>query len=257
MKSIILLLLSFPFAASAQTVRETTFGAGRANVLDTYLTPLEYTGSNLTVQHRTERQLRRLENWSIVAKYAANGAYASSPTDDGHAFDGWFAASGGMLHSWQPYSGIRLGAGALAGGGFGFTYNTRLQNNPAQGRLAFEATALLVADWTFRLKALDRLLRERPLMLRLEAATPVVGCRFSPGFGRSYYEIFSLGHSSGIFHFAHPFNAPTLTLSPRLTIPLRRRTHLVLGYEADLRQAHIAGLKDHAWRHSFVVGFQR
>lgn len=232
--------------------RETLVAAGRANVLDTYLTPLEYTGVNLGLLHRTERRLRRKAAWSVVAHYGANAASLNSPTDDGRELDAYFAARGGLLHAWRVRPNLRLALGFEAGGGLGFTYNTRLQNNPAQARLALEASALALAETHFNLW-------RRSVAARLELSAPVAGMQFVPGYGRSYYEIFSLGHSGGIFRFAHPFNAPSLNLSARLALPLtpQGRTRLTFGYEADIRQHTLANTKHHAWRHGFTVGFRR
>mgnify|MGYP000532505121 FL=1 len=38
------------------TERQWLWGAGRANVLDTYLSPLTYEGPDFAAQHRTERR---------------------------------------------------------------------------------------------------------------------------------------------------------------------------------------------------------
>ena len=49
-----------PVESTAPSITEHTwlFGFGKANVLDTYLSPLEYTGPALSLTHRSDRTAR-------------------------------------------------------------------------------------------------------------------------------------------------------------------------------------------------------
>ena len=84
----------------------------------------------------------------------------------------------------------------------------------------------------------------------------MLGVQFSPEYGQSYYEIFSLGHTSGILHFTHPGNAPTCRLAATVQLPLAG-ARITLGYTGDVRQFDSAGLKRHAWRNCFLIGYTR
>lgn len=245
-------------AAASDTVtrpRETThqwlWGIGSANVLDTYLSPLEYTGPNLTLWHSTERLARwgrnRVTTYSL---YALQGAYLHAPTDDGKEWDAELSAAGGWHYNWHPVPRLRLAAGGLLEATTGFTYNTRGSNNPAQGRLGVNVAASGLAEYTFPFLA------RRTATARLQLDAQLMGLQFSPAYGQSYYEIFSLGHSSGIIHFTHPGNCPTLRLSGGVTLPLWG-ARLTLGYLGDIRQSTLGGLKRHAWRHAFMIGYTR
>lgn len=131
----------------------------------------------------------------------------------------------------------------------GFTYNTRGSNNPAQGRLGLALNASGLAEYRFPLF-------RKTAAARLSADMQLTGVQFSPEYGQSYYEIFSLGHTDGIIHFTHPGNCPTYRLQATVTLPVWG-AQLTLGYEADVRQSKLGGLKRHAWRNQFLIGYTR
>lgn len=232
------------------TQRVWLWGLGRANILDTYLSPLEYTGANLTIAHRTER-LARWGRGHVTTQslYTAQIAYVKSPTDDGKEIDGEFTAAGGWHYNWHPAKGLRLAAGGLMEMSGGGTYNSRGSNNPAQGRLGASLAASALAEYRFPLF-------KKQGTARVQIDGQLAGVQFSPEYGQSYYEIFSLGHNSGIIHFTHPGNCPTVRLSAELALPVLG-AQLTLGYLADVRQSELGGLKRHAWRNSFMIGYTR
>lgn len=226
------------------------YGVGRANVLDTYLSPMEYTGTSLGFVRRTER----LARWgrgrvTVQGLFTGNVAGLSSPTDDGKEWDGQFSASFGWLCNWRPHPSLRLAAGGLAGMSTGFTYNTRNGNNPAQGRLSAELAASGLADYAFRVAG-------RPFSARLQLDIPLLGGMFTPAYGQSYYEIFSLGHYDHNVRLTHPFNAPSFRMLLTLNVPLGRAT-LSAGYHCDVRQSDVNFLKRHIWNNQFVIGYVR
>ena len=232
------------------TERTCLWGAGWANVLDTYLTPLAYKGTNFAMLHRTER----LARWgqgkvSVLGRYQLHLAYLTAPTDDGKEWDAELTAAGGWLYNFHPSRRWRLACGGVLEGSGGFTYNVRGGNNPAQGRLGTALCAAALAEWSFAMLRSDAL-------LRLEALAPVAGVMFAPQYGQSYYEIFSLGHSDGCVHFTHPGNCPTASLLAQAELPLWG-ARLSLGYQADVRQHTLGGLKRHAWRHTLLIGYVR
>lgn len=232
------------------TTHQWLWGAGRANVLDTYLSPLEYTGPDFTAAHQTERTARwgkgRVSTYSL---YTGQVAYLRSPTDDGKEWDAELTAAGGWHYNWHPLPRLRVAAGGLMELSGGFTYNTRGSNNPAQGRLGLALAASGLAEYRFPLF-------RKEAVARIQLEAQLIGVQFSPEYGQSYYEIFSLGHSSGTVHFTQPANCPTYRLQTQLTLPVCR-ARLTLGYLGDIRQSKLGGLKRHAWRHSFIIGYTR
>ena len=224
------------------------WGAGRANVLDTYLSPLEYTGPDFNVLHRTERPLRRSAGrLSLHTLFTAHLAYLHSPTDDGKEWDGELSLSGGAWRNWHVSDNWRLAAGCSGEVSGGFTYNTRGSNNPALGRLGLGLQASALSAYGFRLLG-------QTVRWTVQADVQLAGLQFSPEYGQSYYEIFSLGHTAGIVHLTHPLNCPTGRLLTTLSLPLRRAA-LHIGYLADVRQSKLGGLKRHAWRNCLTIGY--
>lgn len=232
------------------TEHQWLWGAGAANVLDTYLSPLEYTGPNLGVLHRTERTARwgggRVTAHSL---YTGHLAYLHSPTDDGMEWDTELTAAGGWLYNWRPAPRWRLAAGGLMELSGGFTYNTRGSNNPAQGRMGLSLAASGLGEYRFPLFGGEA-------VARAMTDVQLAGMQFSPEYGQSYYEIFSLGHSSGIIHLTQPGNCPTVRLQAQFSVPIKK-ARLTVGYLGDIRQSKLGGLKRHAWRHTLMLGYTR
>lgn len=242
-------------AAKADSVGTTEhqwlYGVGYTNALDTYLSPLEYTGPSFGLLHRTERCAR----WgkgrvSVQGLYGGNLSVLSSPTEDADEWDGNFSAAFGWHYNWHPVPALRLAAGAMLEGALGFTYNLRNGNNPAQGRVGMQLLASGIAEYAFRIG-------RRNLSSRLQMDFPLAGAMFSPNYGQSYYEIFSLGHYDHNICFTHPFNAPSAHVLFTLQVPMGRRAVLSVGYDADIRQSHVNHLKRHHWSHRFVIGYVR
>ena len=227
-----------------------TVGVGRTNRLDTYLSPLEYAGPELHVVRETMRPTRWLGGRLTTQTLVTGGvAYTHSPTDDGKAWSAQVDACLGYHYNWTPVPGLRLMAGAQLAGGLGGQYHTRNGNNPAQARLDVALNASVAAVYRF-------LLMRKWFTARLQLDAPVAGAMFTPNYGQSYYEIFSLGHYDRNVRATHPFNAPTARLLAALRIPVAGAT-LSLGYLGDVRQADVAHLKRHLWNHQFMIGYER
>lgn len=228
----------------------TEWGVGGANLLDTYLSPLTYTGTDFAINHHTER----LAHWgkgcvTVNAQYGGHYAYVQSPTDDGKDFDAELTLSGGWHYNWRPTDHWHLAIGGLLELSGGFTYNTRNSNNPAQGRLGTALLASGVAEYYFRFF-------KKRATVRLQLDGQLVGVQFSPEYGQSYYEIFSLGHTNGIIHFTHPGNCPSARTQLHVVLPIKR-SNISVGYQADIRQSKLGGLKRHAWRNVLMIGYVR
>ena len=222
-------------------------GMGATNLLDTYLSPEKYNGVDLRFISHTVRE-RKGSDWSRQMVWQGQVAFADNRAKEGSEMAGTLNFSYGMHRQWQLMDGqLRLKAGALLDANVGFLYNTRNGNNPAQARLSLDLSPSVAAAYHFHLWG-------KPLMVRYEASAPLMGVMFSPNYGQSYYEIFSLGHTAGIVHLTHPLNCPTGRLLTTLSLPLRRAA-LHIGYLADVRQSKLGGLKRHAWRNCLTIGY--
>ena len=131
------LMLLLPFSAKGEepegrpSTHATLFALGRANHLDTYLSPMEYTGPQLTFLHTTLRHLKRNEH--IVFETATQGevSYTENQAQTAHYMGGSVRYDFGWGRQWRNvlWKGLELTAGGMAGGDLGFLYNDRNANN--------------------------------------------------------------------------------------------------------------------------------
>ena len=82
----------------------------------------------------------------------------------------------------------------------------------------------------------------------------MIGLMFSPHYGQSYYEIFSLGNSSGVIQFPSLHNQPSLRQMLSVDLPIGY-TKMRFSYLADLQQYKVNNIKTHTYSHVFMVGF--
>ena len=249
-----LAILSMPLRLVAQSagdsIRTHSFvlGIGSSHQLDTYLSPLNYTGYQVSLLRETLR-MTRLANRRVSFQSLWQGTFSQTSNISRTATD-WGAHIGydALWHyNWTPAQGLRLMAGGAIGADAGVLYNSRGGNNPAQGRVNVDISASVMAIYKFRLWRQD-------LSLRYQANMPLMGVMFSPQFGQSYYEIGS-GYADGNVCFSQPGNAFSLWQQFTVDIPVGKYVVIRTGYLCDIRQSHVHGIKMHDRSHSFMIGF--
>ena len=179
--------------------------------------------------------------------YEGNFSYSKNPTKDSEYLSGDIDWRIGWHYNWTPLPALRLMAGLQTGLSCGFVYNTSNGNNPAQGKLSTNIAASGMAIYRFNW------LRRR-FSVRYQFDMPLAGLMFSPNYGQSYYEIFSLGHYDRDVCLAWPGNAPCFSQLLTVDVPIGSGT-LRLGYRCDIRQSHVNNLKSHTWSNLFMIGF--
>lgn len=237
--------------AQRRTVGRTwIFRIGGNALYDSYLSPLDYNGPSAGLSMENERTAR-WGNGNVITflRLDVDGTWAENQAKNADFYDGNVDFHFGWQYNWQLSPNWRLRAGGIAGINTGGTYSTRNGNNPAQGRAAFDVRAMVVADYAFRMFG-------KGCSARISAESPLAGLMFSPQYGQSYYEIFSLGHYDGNVRFTYPGNVPSLRLDATLRFPVRK-AYIVAGYGADIRQSRVNHLDRHAWNHCFLIGFTR
>ena len=255
-----LCVCSSMLSAQEPSVRATMFGLGRVRQLDTYLSPIEYSGPQLFFINENTRPTRLLHERvsfqsTVQLDFSSTEPASEKATFLGGNFD--YAAAWHYRFFGTPYgtlptdrsSRFSLAAGPQLSGLVGGLYNTRNGNNPAQAYLDVHLAASVQAGFIFRL-------RKMPVCLRDQLDVPLIGAMFTPAYGQSYYEIFSLGHYDHNVRAAHPFNAPSFRNKFTVDLPFRRST-LRVGYLVDVRQSHVNDLRRHAYSHAFVIGWVR
>jgi len=224
-------------------------GIGAVNILDTYLSPEKYRGTELRYISHTLRE-RRDSRWSRLIVHQGNMSYSDNCSGNGGEIAGAYTFSYGVHYNWNFFDGsLNVKAGAQADVNVGFLYNTRNSNNPAQARLSLNISPSAAATYRFRLW-------QHNYSLRYELSVPLIGMMFSPNYGQSYYEIFSRGN------YDHNIVPTTFGSTPSLRQMLTfdfslGRTTLRLGYMGDFQQARVNNLKYHSYSNMLFIGIVR
>lgn len=224
-------------------------GVGAVGILDTYLSPEKYSGTEFRYVSHTLRR-REGRRWSRMLVHQGSFAYADNRSGDGGEMAGMYTFTYGVHCNWDLMGGrLNVIVGGQADVEAGFLYNTRNGNNPAQARLALNISPSAAATYRFRLFG-------TPFSARYEVSAPLFGVMFSPNYGQSYYEIFSRGDYD---HNVVPttfVSAPSLRQMLTLDFTLGRTT-LRIGYLGDFRQAAVNNLKYHTYSNMLLIGFVR
>lgn len=226
-------------------------GIGAVNTLDTYLSPEEYTGTELRYISHSVR-----ENGTKLSRELVHQAQILSVRnrrENNNELGGFY----NFQYNWQYALGQwNVGEGELrlkVGGGvdtrLGFLYNMRNSNNPAQAYGQVNIAPNAVAAYRFRLRNL-------PFQLRYEVQVPLLGLAFSPNYGQSYYEIFTRDNYDHNLVVTSPVSAPSLRQLLTLDFTVRHTTFRV-GYLGDYQQAKINQLRQHVWSNLLVLGIVR
>lgn len=240
---------------SYQTTHATLFGVGGVRQLDTYLSPLSYQGPQVQFLYETLRPTHWGKgNISTQSIWQGNFAYTESPAGNANNIGADIRYNIGWHYNWLIGSStssqrLRIMLGAQLDANAGVLYNTRNGNNPAQAIASLGLSASAAAIYYFQV-------RRQPFFLREQLDVPLIGAKFSPNYGQSYYEIFSEGNSDHNICATTPFNAPSLRNLLTLDIPFRKAT-LRVGYLIDIKQSDLNQLKYHSYTHAFMIGWVR
>jgi Protein of unknown function (DUF3316). len=234
--------------ANRYVTRSTTYGVGYTNILDTYLSPQEYTGIEGRVARETIR-MTKLFNGHISLQnfFQANLSYTHNHTEDNNTFAGLVNWNYGLHYQFRINENLKLLAGGLSDMNGGFVYNLRNSNNPASAKVYVNIAASGMAIYRFKIKNYQ-------MVARYQANVPVVGVMFSPNYGQSYYEIFTLGNSDGVVKFTTLKSQPSVRQMFSLDFPICY-SKLRFSYLWDIQQSKVNQLKTHTYSHIFMVGF--
>lgn len=231
-------------------MRSTMVGAGMANVFDTYLSPLEYKGPELRFLHESMRMTGLLDgNVSKQRIIQVNLSYTDNISQTSNSWAGMVNWTYALHYQFRVSPEFKILFGPMIDLNGGFIYNLRNSNNPAQAKAYGSIDASAMAIYKFKIG-------NYPLVLRYQANLPLMGLMFSPEYGQSYYEIFSLGHGGKNILFTSLHNAPSLRQMLTLDFPVGK-TIFRAGYLCDLQQAKVNNLKSHLYSHNFMLGFVR
>lgn len=237
--------------ATRYVMRSTLFGVGHSNVFETYLSPLEYTGTEVRFLHESMRMTRllggKVSGQSLIQ---VNASYNKNISQTAEMYAGLVNWSYALHYQFRMNNDkLKILVGPMLDLNGGVVYNRRNSNNPAQAKAygGLGASGMLI--YKFRIA-------RYPLTVRYQANLPLLGVMFSPEYGESYYEIFSLGNGGRNVVFTSLHNNPSLRQMVTLDFPIRNVT-MCVGYVCDIQQSKVNNLKSHAYSHNFMIGFVR
>ena len=236
--------------ATRHVMRSVMIGAGHNNTFETYLSPLEYEGPEVRFAYETMRMTRLMDgNVSVQNLFQLHASYTENISQTNHTYGGLVNWSYALHYQFRPAKGLKILFGPMLDLNAGVVYNRRNSNNPAQAKAygGLGASGMLI--YRFRIK-------NYPLTVRWQANLPLLGVMFSPEFGESYYEIFSLGNGGRNVVFTSLHNNPSLRQLLTLDFPVGN-TVMRVGYVCDLQQAKVNNLKSHTYSHDFMIGVVR
>ena len=250
------------------SMRSTMIGIGSADVLDTYLSPYKYTGMEVRLMRETMRMTRlmggKVSNQTLID---INGSFLENRKKTAEEWAAGVRYSIGWHYNLPIVSGkgkstptpfhpsngegapgdLGVGFGPMISGYLGGIWNTRNSNNPGQAKLDFCIDLSAMAYYNLRIGKMN-------CLLRYQMSIPFVGMAFSPNYGQSYYEIFSLGHYDHNAVFAHIGNMPSMRHLLTADIPIGRNI-LRIGYNGQFNQSLFNELRYHSYSHNFMIGF--
>lgn len=254
---IIMLVLATSMASAQDSLKvrkhSTMFGVGLTDVYDTYLSPYSYDGGEIRVTRETYRMTKMMDGKiSVQTLVDVNIGYTKNNAGTAHEL------VGGLSSSWNwfyPFLNMNMPKGQqlriLAGGGvngyLGGIYNSRNGNNPAQGRLNIGTDLTCMAEYDFKLN-------HKTSTLRYQFMIPFVGVAFSPNYGQSYYEIFSLGNYDSNVVCTWIGNMPSISHLLTLDIPMKKSV-IRVGYRGVFRQSTWNNLRYHNYSNCLMVGW--
>ncbi len=221
----------------------TMFGIGKVYLSDSYLSPLTYSGIGMTLLHDRLRRTPHLSGRMLLQQqFQIQVGITENPTASASEYYGDISYYLTGFYPLLQTSRFKL----LGGGGWdaslGGIYNVRNSNNPGSLKVSTNLNASVMALYNFRWAT-----------LRWQLSTPFVGMFFSPEYGHSYYEIFTLGNNKGTVHPGSFHNQLSLRNFFTVDVPLRKVT-LRAGYLGDYYQSHVNELTTKIVIHQFMLG---
>lgn len=224
-------------------------GIGGVQILDTYLSPEEYSGTELRYVSHTVRQ-RENSRWCRLLVHQGSFSSSENRASNGNYVAGAYTFTYGLHRNWQFMGGrMNVRAGGQADLSGGFLYNTRNGNNPAQARLSLNVAPSAAVSYRFNIGSV-------PLRAQYEASVPLFGVMFCPNYGQSYYEIFTRGNYDRNCVPTTIGSAPSLRHMLTVDVTLHKTT-LRVGWLGDWRQAKVNNLKYHEYSNLFMIGLVR
>jgi hypothetical protein len=223
--------------------QSTLIGIGKAYLEDSYLSPIKYEGIAISLLHDRIKASRKYgSNILIQNQFRIQTAITKNPTLSSSEYWGNLNYNLNIFYPLIDSGKLRLYGGGGTEALFGGIYNVRNTNNP--GSLKTYVNLNLSSMALYKL---------RNLSLRWQLSTPFAGMFFSPEYGHSYYEIFTLGNDKGTVHFGSFHNQLALRSYFTVDIPFQNLT-IRTGYLWDYYATDVNELITRTNAHQFMLG---
>lgn len=228
-------------------VASTYFSIGNNQVYDTYLSINRYSGLDLGIGHERMR-IAPFGDGRLVMRHIFEVGFSSTRNlpGNGRMITGMFDYSFGLYRMFRLPCGLKLLGGGDLVANVGGIYNLRNSNNPAAAKASINAGLAGMAIYTWHIQ-------DYPVTFRYSVSLPFAGAFFCPGYGQTYYEMFSLGNTKGIAHFGSFHNQFDMSNLFTVDFPVGRSA-LRIGYKNRLRSTHQNHLVYKMYTHVFTVG---
>lgn len=224
-----------------------TIEAGSSHVVDTYLSPLHYSGWHMALGYdRMQAMKYDPEHWVQQLIGRLSFGATKNPVRSATRWQAMIDVNWGMQRRFSLSQGLKVFVGGSSGIEAGAYYNSSNSNNPVAAKAAWIINAIggLIYNTSFK---------QVPICLQYRIEYPLTGIFFSQQYDELYYEIF-LGNHSGLVHWAWPGNFSRL--NNYLAADFRFSGLTVrLGYRLRVFSSKVNNIVTRDISHMAIVGF--
>ena len=224
--------------------RATVIGVGKSLLTDTYLSPLQYTGTNISILTERISDAGIINDKLLLwQQFSLNTAFTKNPSSSSSEYYGDLSYNVAGFYPFVKANNFRFFAGAGLDASLGGIYNVRNSNNPGSLKTSInlDIAAMAIYNW-------------KSFTFRWHVSSPFIGMFFSPEYGQSYYEIFSLGNGSGTVLLASFNNYLALQNYITVDFPISNVT-IRTGYLGNYYRTDVNNIYTNISSHQFVLGF--
>lgn len=223
--------------------RSTLLGVGKVFLTDTYLSPLEYDGLSWSLLHDQLKGTSFFnEKLLLQQQFQIQIAITENPAKTASSYYGnlYYGINGfyPLLHT----GSLRWYGGAGWNAELGGIYNDRNTNNPGSLKVSTNLNLATMALFNWRI-----------FTFRWQLSTPFAGLFFSPEYGQSYYEVFSLGNDDGTVNFGSFHNQRAVRNYFTVDFPLGNFT-IRTGYLGNYYYTDVSHIVTKILSHQFMIG---
>ena len=231
------------FAKQRPVNQSTLVGIGKVYLDDSYLSPLRYNGTTFSLVHdRLRASSIANESLLLQHQFQIQVGLTENPTASASEYYGNLDYRLNGFYPLVQHTHFKLFGGGGWQASLGGIYNVRNTNNPGSLKTSTNLNLSVLALYNWR-----------GVTFRWQLSSPFAGLFFSPEYGHSYYEIFTLGNNKGTVHFASFLNQQALRNYFTVDIPIYKVT-LRAGYLGDYYRTHENQLITRIVSHQLVLG---